>query len=727
MLRPITTALLVFALHASPPTLFSNRLSDSQSPYLLQHADNPVDWYPWGLEAFEKAHAENKLIFISIGYSTCHWCHVMNRESFSDQEIATYLNANYVCIKIDREERPDIDSVYMNFVQSLTGNGGWPLNVWLTPDKKPFFGGTYFPPRDTPGRGRGFLEIATEINGFWQKDPSGLLARSESIVNTLNARASNEADSDGNAALSLERITEAITSYLFVFDEERKGFGSGEKFPSSHSLSLLLRAAATPTLHPEDRATAQRLALETLDAIISGGIHDHVGGGFHRYTVDAGWKLPHFEKMLYDQALIVNALIDAWQLSGEARYKDAAFDTLDYLLRDLRDDQGAFYSAEDAESLDPDKPDTKREGAFYLWSMDDFERLFPDAAQRDFLVSYFGLKPAGNAPYGNFPREIFDGYNTLRIQSTVTTTEQESWLANGLETLRHERAQRARPHLDDKIITSWNGLAISAFARAGLVFDRPDYKQAAVDAANFILNELYDEDSASLLRLYRQDASPVSGFAEDYAFLIEGLLQLYEATADHHWIQKADTLQNALDQRFADAEGGGFYLFEATDDIVFNRSKTPSDSAIPSPNSVSAKNLARLSQFFDSSKRQEQAEATISAFANELQRNGTTYPSLREAILYVTKKPLQIVIAGDPKSDSVKSMLSEVNSRLLPDRVLIYADQAEGQAFLGEHLEFIQTAKSYENQATVFVCENFVCQMPTEDHAILAKQLDAKR
>ncbi len=705
----------------------ANQLADSQSPYLLQHADNPVNWYPWGAEAFEKAQAENKLVFISIGYSTCHWCHVMNRESFSDEEVAAYLNDNYICIKIDREERPDIDSVYMNFVQSLTGNGGWPLNVWLTPDKKPFFGGTYFPPRDDPRRGRGFLEIVTEINGFWEKDSSGLLARSESIVNTLNEHAASSSTEDNDGSLSFDRVSDAVTAYLFAFDEDSKGFGTDQKFPSPTTLSLLLRSAATPQLHEEDRATAKRIALETLDAIIDGGINDHVGGGFHRYTVDAGWRLPHFEKMLYDQALMAHTLVDAWQLTGKAKYKQATLETLDYLIQDLRDEKGGFYSAEDAESLDPDNPTQKREGAFYLWSTSDFERLFEDEAQRAFLNDHFGLKTGGNAPYGNFPREIFEGYNTLHVSKKAATTQEKDWLSSGLETLRQEQSTRKRPHLDDKIITSWNGLAISAFARAGLVFERSDYTAAAETAANFILDTLYDPQTSALSRLYREDVSPVAGFAEDYAFLIEGLLELYEATADHRWIQSASELQDAQDKRFADTDGGGFFLFEDTEDIVFNRSKVASDSALPSANSVSAKNLARLSQFFDDGDRQSQAEKTIAAFTSDMKRSGVSYPTLRDAILYVAKKPLQVVIAGDPASQSVKSMLRELNSRLLPARVLLYADQADGQEFLGQHLEFIQTAKSYDDLATVFVCENFVCQMPTEDTAVLAKQLDAKR
>lgn len=725
MLRPIAT-FLALAL-ATTSVQAANRLADSQSPYLLQHKDNPVDWYPWGAEAFEKAQEEQKLVFVSIGYSTCHWCHVMNRESFSDKEIAAYLNSNYICIKVDREERPDIDSVYMNFVQSLTGSGGWPLNVWLTPDKKPFFGGTYFPPRDDPERGRGFLDIATEINSSWKQDPDNLLARSEAIVQTLNRRSSGADSSASDDAVSLDRISEAISSYLFAFDEDDKGFGKNQKFPSANTLSLLLRAAATPGLPEEDRATARRMGLETLDAIISGGIRDHVGGGFHRYTVDAGWQLPHFEKMLYDQALITNSLIAAWQLTGEPRYKSAATDTLDYVLRDLRSEQGGFYSAEDAESVDPDLVGSKREGAFYLWSTNDFEDLFPDEDQRSFLIDFFGMRPEGNAPRGNFPREIFAGYNTLRIAGEITDEQKQAWLDAALEALSRAREKRIRPHLDDKIITSWNGLAISALARAGLVFERPDYTAAAEASARFLLNELYDEKTGTLSRLYRQDTSPVKGFAEDYAYLIEGLLDLYEATADHHWIQVAHKLQDQQDAKFHDEENGGYFLFEATPDIVFERTKTSSDAAIPSPNSVSAKNLARLSQFYDDANLQEKAHDTIAAFSSDLLETGNSLPTLREAILYVARKPLQIVIAGKPKSEAVQTMLREINQRLLPARVLLYADQAAGQAFLGKHLEFIKTALSYEDFATVFVCENFVCQMPTEDSKVLAQQLDAKR
>ncbi|MBK1876078.1 thioredoxin domain-containing protein [Pelagicoccus mobilis] len=702
----------------------ANRLADSQSPYLQQHADNPVDWYPWGPEAFEKAEAEQKLVFISVGYSTCHWCHVMNRESFSDEEIAAYLNENYVCIKIDREERPDIDNVYMTFVQTLTGQGGWPLNVWLTPDKKPFFGGTYFPPRDDPRRGRGFLPIIQNINKLWKQDPASMLARSTSMVETLNQHSPESSAAEGDVSLDL--ITSSISASLFAFDEENKGFGEGQKFPGANSLSLLLRAAATPEIADEDRALAKRMGLETLDAIITGGIRDHVGGGFHRYTVDAGWQLPHFEKMLYDQALIVEALIDAWQLTGEDRYKQATIETLDYLLREMRDPAGGFYSAEDAESDDPDAPGTKREGAYFLWSVADFETLFPAEETRAALAAYFNVRPAGNAPYGNFPRDIFQGYNTLRINSVKETIDPKT-LEEGLNTLREARSKRKRPHLDDKIITSWNGLAISALARAGLVFERDDYTAAAQQAATFILENLYDAQTGTLARLYRKDVSPVSGFAEDYAFIIDGLLDLYEATADHTWIQQAKRLQDTQDQRFADSDAGGFFLFEASEDIVFKRTKFSADSAIPSPNSVSAKNLARLSQFFDDSTLADRAAATIAAFSAELESAGTYLPTLREAALLVSKKPLQIVIAGTPDSKAVDEMLREMNHRLLPSRILLYADQGQGQAYLGEHLEFIQTAKSYDDLATAFVCENFVCQMPTEDPKVLAKQLDAKR
>ncbi|MDQ8203906.1 thioredoxin domain-containing protein [Pelagicoccus sp. SDUM812003] len=721
------SALLPFGLQAA------NHLADSQSPYLLQHADNPVDWYPWGDEAIEKAQRENKLVFISIGYSTCHWCHVMNRESFSNEEIAAYLNEHYVCIKIDREERPDLDSVYMNFVFNLRGSAGWPLNVWLTPDLKPFFGGTYFPPYPDPDRGPGFLDLSREIQESWAANPQEITQRSESFVASINQTTQERAASSGQ--IDAELVSTAITSYLFQYDDSNGGFGKGEKFPTPSSLSFLLRAANNSDLHPEDRELAQRMATETLDAMLRGGIRDHIGGGFHRYTVDPEWKLPHFEKMLYDQALVSNALIDAWQLTGEERYRAAATETLSYLLREMRHPSGAFYSAEDAESLDPDNPDTKREGAFYLWSIADIEAVFPDEQTRNLARAAFALRPAGNAPFGDFPTEIFQGYNCLRRARSLDSLAQEFALSveeveEQIDVIKDSlfelRSQRQRPHLDDKLICSWNGLAISAFARAALAFQRPDFADAASEAATFIQKQLYRPETGELIRLYREDASEVKGFSEDYAFLIEGLLDLYEATANHKWLVWARELQEAQNKRFLDTDHGGFYLFEATDKIVFDPSKRQSDGALPSPNSISVANLARLSQIFDDATYQKEAKRAAAALLPELEQTPTALPALLSASAYVTKKPLQIVIAGDPNADDVQSLRAIANRRLLPNRLLLHADGAKGQAFLGERLEFIESVRAIGGKATAYVCENFVCQLPTSDPEAFAAQLDEK-
>ena len=725
--------LLLNSLKAAevPDDAKPNRLVNEQSPYLLQHAYNPVDWYPWGNEAFEKALAENKLVLVSIGYSTCHWCHVMNRESFSDPEIAQYLNDNYICIKVDREERPDIDGVYMNFVQALTGSGGWPLNVWLTPEKKPFFGGTYFPPRSSPRtRATGFIEVLTHLQSTWEQDDVEIRNRGEKIVQSLNARATAAGNTEGD--LSLEAISKAIAAFHYSFDGRYAGFGKSQKFPSPANLTFLLRAGRTPEVHPEDRQLAQDLALKTLDAIANGGIRDHVGGGFHRYTVDVEWQLPHFEKMLYDQAQLARAYIDAWQTTGDERYKAIAIETLDYLLRDMRHEGGAFFSAEDAESLDPDHPEEKREGAFYTWSTEDINQLIADDKQRAFVKSYFSIYPEGNAPSGNFPTEELDGYNVLRVEtelaqlaaeSDVSDEDAKRWIQEAKELLFKESRARARPYLDDKIITAWNGLAISAFARAAQAFERPDYAEVAATAATFLTNHLWDRKTHRLSRLYRNGVSPVKGFSEDYSFLIEGLIDLYEATADHQWLRYADQLQKKQVELFYDPEGGAFYSFEKTDDIIFDPSKAVFDGALPTSSSVAAKNLSRLAQYFDNSAYSAYASQTCSYFASTLELSRASLPALLEALIYVAKKPLQIVIAGDPKSESVKSMLRLVNQQLLPNRNIIYADEAEGQAFLAQRLEFIKSVASLDGQAMAYVCENYVCQLPTEKLDVLEKQL----
>ncbi len=719
--------------HAAEPATTdakANRLANEQSPYLIQHAYNPVDWYPWGDEAFEKAKAEGKIVLLSVGYSTCHWCHVMNRESFSDPDIAAYLNEHFVCIKVDREERPDVDSVYMNFVQQLTGSGGWPLNVWLTPERKPFFGGTYFPPDNRRGhRGATFPELLVRIQEMWTNDRESMIERSEQIVAALNDAATQNA-SDGEFDLGTHLIADAVAAFQEAFNERTGAFGTGPNFPSAANLSFLLKSSVVKELPKAQRDEARRIALTSLDAIAAGGIHDHIGGGFHRYTVDGEWKLPHFEKMLYDQATLITAYTHAWQATKNDAYRSIVDSAVQYLLRDMRLPQGGFYSAEDAESYESADAEEKREGAFYVWSDDELAKALGDDSLVAIARSYYSFQENGNAPHGPFSIEQLKGYNTLRIEKTMTDVGQEldrpeseieSKLAQINAALFDARKNRPRPHLDDKIITAWNGLAISALALAGQTFSNPRYIEAAAQAARFIEKNLYHPESRSLVRLYRNSPSTVAAFTDDYAYLIQGLLDLYEADAQPHWLQWANDLQTAQIDLFYDDAQGGFFSFKASDDIVFAQPKDNFDGAIPSANSVSAKNLARLGQYFDNEDFSEKALQSVRLFTAATKDAPMRMPALLDAALFVIKKPIQIVIADQPDKESLAPIVA---TTLLPNRLILHANAGPSQEFLGKHLEFIRSARPIDGASTAYVCENFVCQLPARSPDALAAQLN---
>ncbi|MEO6787422.1 MAG: thioredoxin domain-containing protein, partial [Chthoniobacteraceae bacterium] len=480
----------------SQPAQFTNRLSKEKSPYLLQHQHNPVDWMPWGAEAFERAKKEDKPIFLSIGYSTCHWCHVMAHESFEDQAVAKYMNAHFVCIKVDREERPDVDKVYMTFVQATTGSGGWPMSVWLTPDLKPFIGGTYFPPTDRGGR-PGFMTILKRIADGWKNDREGIIKHGDEVAKQLNEMAEGAASAPEKPGRT--SLASGLSQLAKRFDDENGGFGGAPKFPQPSIINFLLRMSvernlgATPAASGHDRELARKMALFTLGKMAAGGIHDHIGGGFHRYSVDAYWHIPHFEKMLYDQAQLARAYVDAFQLTRDARWEKVARDVLDYVLRDMTDKDGGFYSAEDADSLLAHGKPEHGEGAFYVWTKAEIGKLLgEDAALFD---HFYGVKADGNATAGSDPMGEFHGKNTLIQRLTVpeaaklfkkTDAEIEASLAKSRAILFAERAKRPRPHLDDKIIVAWNGLMISAFSRAAQVLDDSRYLAAAQGSAKFI-------------------------------------------------------------------------------------------------------------------------------------------------------------------------------------------------------------------------------------------------
>lgn len=726
-------ALLALTLNAAEkplPELKPNRLIHEQSPYLQQHAHNPVDWFAWSDEAFEKAQAENKVVLLSIGYSTCHWCHVMNRESFSDPDIAAYLNEHFVCIKVDREERPDVDHVYMNFVQQLTGGGGWPLNVWLTPDRKPFYGGTYFPPDRSRGvRGATFPELLTRIHDTWTSDPDSVLEQSSQIVEALNGLG-QETNPDAENGLNFSLVETAINAFATSFNRQTGAFGRGPNFPSAANLSFLLKASVLKELDASQRQEAKSMALRSLDAIALGGIRDHIGGGFHRYTVDGEWKIPHYEKMLYDQATLVNAYLDAWLLTRDPKYRQPVLDTLEYLQRDMLHDQGGFFSAEDAESYESTDATKKREGAFYVWSLSEISNALENDDLIELATAYFTLRGEGNAP-NSINSEDLRGYNTLRIEQSLSTLAQqfnrtESEIKQQVKRIQalllQARAAKPRPHLDDKIITAWNGLAISAFSRAAQVLKQKGYADSAVKAASFIKSNLFDPKTGQLIRLFREAPSTVEAFSDDYAYLIQGLIDLYEATADPEWLDWANELQKTQIALFYDNQAGAFFGFQATDEIVFKPSKDSFDGAIPASNSISAKNLARLGQFFDNADYTDKARQTIMAFLPAIRQSPTRMPALIDATLFVIKKPIQIVIAAKPGD---QSMTSVANNTLLPNRLLLHADAGASQAYLGKRLEFIRSATAIDGNSTAFVCENFVCQLPARSPEALEEQLNS--
>ncbi|MEO8438648.1 MAG: thioredoxin domain-containing protein [Spartobacteria bacterium] len=702
---------------------YTNRLSKEHSPYLLQHAHNPVDWYPWGEEAFAKARKENRPIFLSVGYSTCHWCHVMEHESFENVAIAKILNDNFVCIKVDREERPDVDSVYMAFVQATTGSGGWPMSVWLTPDLKPFVGGTYFPPQQ-------FTAALNKIAEAWKNDRAKIIAGSEQIMSALQKAAQVSGDSTARISAGVEK--KAYEQFASGFDPEFGGFGPAPKFPRPVILNFLDRVyAADPD--SKDGQHALEMTLVTLRKMAAGGIHDQLGGGFHRYSTDKFWHVPHFEKMLYDQAQLAIAYLNAFQITREPVFEQTARDILDYVRRDMTDKDGGFYSAEDADSLIAGGKPEHAEGAFYVWTKAEIDQVLGSERAKVFDYSY-GVEAKGNAPAD--PQGEFKNKNILIQRHSVSETAKQfkvsdektqQLLAESRKLLLAVRAKRPRPRVDDKIVTAWNGLMISAFARASQVLNDPAYLEAANKAARFLREHLCDAESNTLLRSYHQGASDVHGFASDYAFLTQGLLDLYSAGFDVSQIEWAMKLQEQQNKLFWDDKQGGYFSTSGQDKNVLLRMKEDYDGAEPSPNSVAALNLLRLAALLDKSAWREEAMKTMHAFDAQLNQTPAALPQMLVALDWSRAKPKQIVVAGKPDAADTDAMWREVNLHFIPNKVLILADGGAGQKFFSAQVEFMKAVGPIDQQATAYVCENYVCQLPTTDVNKLSQLLAAKK
>lgn len=680
-----------------------NHLAHEQSPYLLQHKDNPVDWYPWGDEAFHKAIAEDKPIFLSIGYSTCHWCHVMEHESFEDDSVAVLMNRGFVSIKVDREERPDIDNVYMGVCQIMGAHCGWPLNVLMTPQKKPFYVSTYLPRESRYGR-IGMLDLLPRVEAAWHEKRSDLENSAERVTDALGQMTPNEGETTD---LGKDAISKALTQLTGRFDKENGGFGAAPKFPSAHNLLFLLRQwkrSGDPHV--------LTMVTRTLDHMRMGGIYDHVGFGFHRYSTDATWKLPHFEKMLYDQAMLAMAYAEAYQATRDPDYAQTVREILTYVHRDMTDDQGGFYTAEDADS-------EGKEGKFYLWSIEELERaLGPERAKE--IIALFNLKPAGN--FEDEATRQSTGENILYQSDSIAEVagklgKTKSKLAAQWEEDRQRlfalREQRVHPGKDDKVLTDWNGLMIAAFARASVVLDDPTIAESAERAADFILSTMLRKNG-TLWHRWRGGVAGIQSNLDDYVFMIWGLIDLYEATFQTKYLDAATSLNKKLIAEFWDTEAGGFFFTPNDGERLITRQKEYYDGAIPSGNSMAVLNLLRLSRLTGNADLEEKAAKIGRAGSATVNRMPSAFTGLLIGIDFGIGPSHEVVIAGDPNHADTRAMLNALRREYLPKMVVIQRPDLPVSE-ITRLAPYTATQRTVSGKATAYVCQNFVCDRPTTD------------
>jgi uncharacterized protein YyaL (SSP411 family) len=689
--------------NATQDRQYTNRLIKEKSPYLLQHAHNPVDWYPWGEEAFEKARREDKPIFLSIGYSTCHWCHVMERESYNDPEVAKLMNDAFVSIKVDREERPDIDNVYMNVALMMMGSGGWPLNVILTPDKKPFFAATYIPKDNRFGQ-KGLLELIPQIKQAWLTQRDKVVGSANQITAALRENSGGSASGD----LDASTLKTAFDQFNNQFDKQYGGFGRAQKFPTPHNLLFLLRYW---------KRTGEPKALEmvekTLDAMRSGGMYDHVGFGFHRYSTEPTWHLPHFEKMLYDQAMLALTYLEAYQATGKEEYAKTAREIFTYISRDMTSPAGAFYSAEDADS-------EGEEGKFYLWTESEIRKVLPKS-DADLFIKAFGVESGGNFtdPFGKAPR----GANILRqtkpikdlaVELKLSEPELQTRLEAARQQLFTVRERRVHPSKDDKILTDWNGLMIAAFARGAQVLDEPKYAETARRSVDFIFKNLRTQDGR-LLHRYREGQATIKAHADDYAFLVWGLIELYEATFDVKYLQTALDLNSDLIEHFWDVGNGGFFFTADDAEALLVRQREVSDNAIPSGNSVAMLNLLRLNRITANTDLEAKAAAISRTFAGEVKQAPSGHAELMSALDFGIGPSYEVVIAGNSQAEDTKTMLKALRKQFIPNKVVILKATEHNAPEITRLAEFTKYQNSRGGKATAYVCLNYNCKLPTTE------------
>ena len=690
----------------------TNRLAGESSPYLLQHAHNPVNWYPWCEEALSRARKENKPVFLSIGYSACHWCHVMERESFEDPEVAEVLNANFISIKVDREERPDVDEIYMTAVQLMTGSGGWPLNVFLTPELKPFYGGTYFPPEDRYGR-PALGKLLGHIAQTWRENSEGVRRSAEELTRAIRDTVRRDTVSTGTAdAATLARAAQELER---AFDSQWGGFGQAPKFPPSGAIGVLLRQHA----HTGDAKLLQ-IATTTLDRMAYGGMYDQLGGGFHRYSTDRRWLVPHFEKMLYDNALLARVYLEAWQATGKDLYHRVATEILDYVLRDMTDRRGGFHSAEDADS-------EGEEGKFFVWRPDEIKGFLGEQDGALFC-EYYGVTEVGN----------FEGRSILHVpqepsefarERGIPLKQLEDQLTPLRDKLRQAREARVRPGKDDKVIAAWNGMMISALARSYQVLGQERFLKAAERAANFVLTEMVHD--GALLRTYRgkgdgenEGVSKLPAYLDDNAEMAGALTDLYEATFDLQWLEAANQLAGRMVTDFWDEENGGFFYTSASHKNLLARTKPLHDGAVPSGNSTATLVLLRLSKLLGDAAYGQKAEQVLASARDLMLAQPRGYVNLLCAADFFLYPTREIAIAGKRRGGDTQRLLEVIHDRFIPNKVLALLEpRAPGSAAVQERIPLLRHKEMISGKATIYVCRNHKCKLPVTDKAALMKVL----
>ncbi len=685
----------------------ANRLALEKSPYLLQHARNPVDWYPWGSEAFEKAKREDKPVFLSSGYSTCHWCHVMEKESYEDEEVAELMNEVFVSIKIDREERPDIDGIYMKVCQAMTGSGGWPLNIIMTPDKKPFFAGTYIPKESRYGR-TGMLELIPEIRDIWKKKRGEAESLAAQVISSLSE------EQEAGEELREDVLHTAYEQLLEAFDEQHGGFGGAPKFPTPHNLTFLLRYWKRT-----GDMMALRMVERTLTAMSMGGIYDHAGFGFHRYSTDARWLVPHFEKMLYDQALLAMAYTEAYQATGNQEFKRIACEVFTYVLRDMTSPEGGFYTGEDADSEGV-------EGKFYVWTENEIDSVLGEDSE--LMKKVFGIDK-----YGNFREEgKSSGKNILYLSKTLPelaadlklpADEIRRRVGDAKQKLFAAREKRVHPGKDDKVLADWNGLMIAALAKGAQAFDLPEYADAACRAADFILLRMRGKDGR-LYHRYREGEPAVMAFLDDHAFLSWGLIELYEATFEVSYLKAALEITDKMIEQFWDKENHGlFFTADDAEELIF-RKKEIYDGALPSGNSVVMLNLLRLGRMTAKPGLEDKAAQIGRAFSGTIWQAPRAYTQMMVALDFALGQTSEVVIAGDAGAEDTKYMLDALRREFIPGKVVILRHNEEPE-IIGL-AEYTRNFTSIDGKATAYVCRNYSCNLPVTDIEDMLDILRAK-